>query len=240
MLLPAAIEDLLDLVLGRSCLACDDPGRVLCASCLEARRGQVFDVNLRDVGPRATAALRYDDGGQLLVVAYKEHGTLSLAPMLGTLLSDAVQSHLLTAADSRCILVPVPSHRRSRRGFDALGGVASAARHSLRTAGYDVGISAALRATRTYRPLKELPRTERALAVSGSFTARPPDVQGLLDAPGPVIVVDDVLTTGATVAEAVRALSAAGVRIAGIAAVTAASRDRWVPSPAPAPTTDLS
>ena len=90
-----------------------------------------------------------------------------------------------------------------------------------------------------YRPLKDLSRAERRLRIEGAFRV-PARVRrrAALQVGAGVIVVDDVLTTGATMGEAVRTLTAAGIPVAGVAVVAWASRDTWATSRAPArPTT---
>ncbi|WP_454261450.1 phosphoribosyltransferase family protein [Pseudoxanthomonas mexicana] len=68
-----------------------------------------------------------------------------------------------------------------------------------------------------------LGRTERAANVSGSMRAR-----GAAGAA--VIVVDDVVTTGATLVEAARALRAGGARVLGAATVASTTRTGLLPA----------
>jgi predicted amidophosphoribosyltransferase len=94
-------------------------------------------------------------------------------------------------------------------------------------------VSNVLAPARSYRPLKDLSREERHAAVAGAFEVR----RGATLRGRPVIVVDDVITTGATTGEAIRSLEASRLPVHGVAAVTAASRDTWARIRAPAPTT---
>ena len=167
------------------------------------------------LGPaRTTAALAYADEGGTLIIEYKERGNRGLTPMLGTLLADAIEPHL-TAGPT--IVVPVPSHRWSARGFDALGGIARAASDALPARGRPVHVEPWLETVSAYRPLKDLSRAERRLRVEGAFRV-PARVRrrAALQVGAGVIVVDDVLTTGATMGEAVRTLTAAGIPVAGV------------------------
>jgi predicted amidophosphoribosyltransferase len=221
------LADVADLVLGRRCLACEAIGAALCTACLARLRGRVHAVTTSPGLPPATAALDYEDHGRALILEYKERGNRGLAPMLGELLADAVEPHLAASPAPPMVMVPVPSHRWAARGFDALGGIARAADHSLAARGRPVRVRSWLESASSYRPLKDLTRAERRQRIGGAFTV-PPRIQRQppRTAPGGVIVVDDVLTTGATLGEAVRTLTGAGIPVAGVAVVAWASRDR--------------
>lgn len=229
------LTDVADLVLGRRCLRCEAIGTALCTDCLASLHGRVVDVSATSGLPRMTAALAYDDEGRTLIIEYKERGNRGLAPMLGTLLADAISPHLTVAPIGRAIVVPVPSHRWSARGFDALGGIARAAGRSLAARGTPVHVEPWLETVSAYRPLKDLSRAERRLRIEGAFRV-PARVHRRVahHVVTGVIVVDDVLTTGATVGEAVRTLTAAGIPVSGAAVVAWASRGTWATSRAPA------
>ena len=233
------LTDVADLVLGRRCLLCEAIGTALCTDCLRACAAGSSTSRRSSGLPRATAALAYSDEGRTLIIEYKERGNRGLTPMLGALLADALAPHL-TVRSGPTSVVPVPSHRWSARGFDALGGIARAASHSLAARGTAVHVQPWLQTVSAYRPLKDLSRAERRLRIEGAFRV-PARVRRRVarQEVGRVIVVDDVLTTGATLSEAVRALTAAGIPVAGVAVVAWASRDTWATSRAPARPTTL-
>ena len=212
------LSDVADLVLGRTCLSCGEIGSELCGPCLAALRGQVL---VRDRPPIIVAAGPYDGFLGSAVLAYKQDGHRSLSHPLGLLLADALATLALVAGTGHLTVVPVPGHRRPARGFDALGGIVGHAVDDLGRRGHSVSRVPALRQTRDYSAVKGLGRAERHRQVLGAMAVRPRTAVGLT-AHGPVVVVDDVITTGATCTEAVRALAAAGIAVAGIAAVAAA------------------
>lgn len=223
-LLTTLTTDLLDLVLARACLACGQPGRAWCAACLAAcprdrapNRPVGGDVAL-------VSATRYDGVVREAIVDYKEHGNRALAPMLGQLLAEAVLAYLRNGDDG-AVLVPVPGHRRPERGFDALGGIVRPARARLAELGIRTALVTAVRLDSDPGPIKYLDRRQRQAAVAG--TMRPARSRWLARATRsglPLIVVDDVVTTGGTVTEAVAALKAVGIEPAGVAAVARATR----------------
>ena len=220
MLMPELMVDALDLVLGRACLRCHEPGRVLCRPCLSALRGSAGPVTSAMDLPVATAALPYAGDGARLVLAYKEHGNRALTPMLGLLLADALASHPALQGRRTVTIVPVPGHRRARRGFDALGDLCTAAATALTHDGRSAQVRRAVRSVRSSPPLKGMARNDRRHAIDGAFVAR--DVPLI----APILVVDDVLTTGATMRETIRALAEAGHHVDGVAVIADATVHR--------------
>ncbi|MBC6456781.1 ComF family protein [Actinomadura sp. HBU206391] len=119
-------------------------------------------------------------------------------------------------------LVPVPSARAAtrRRGHDPIRGITAVAVEGLRLSGVPARPLSVLRQVRPVADQSALTAVERAENLSGALAvARPGVVEGRR-----VIVVDDVLTTGATLAEAARSLRAAGATVAGAAVVAATPR----------------
>jgi predicted amidophosphoribosyltransferase len=182
---------------------------------------------------RPTATGPYAGLLRALVLDHKEHGRLALARPLGRLLATAVLD-ARDAAPGRAgegpvlALVPVPSHAAvvRARGHDPLLRVARAAAARLRRAGVPATVSPLLRVAARPGDQAGLTAEERAANVRGRFVAR----SGAGPGGPPVVLVDDVVTTGATLREAQRALEAVGVRPLGAAAVAATAR-RAAPPP---------
>lgn len=219
--LRTSLDDLADLVLGRACALCSIPGRTLCPTCLDDIRDVPASVALSPLTgagapPPAHCALPYRGAGSQLLLDYKEHGNRALAGPLGLLLSDAI-AEAAHDAPGPLILAPIPGHRRPRRGFDALAGLLRPSIQDLRSAGVAARALPLLQRTRQHRPLKALDREERSRAVVGSMSVAPRLRDRARGAS--IIVVDDVITTGGTVLEALRALSAAGICAHGVAAL---------------------
>jgi predicted amidophosphoribosyltransferase len=119
------------------------------------------------------------------------------------------------------LLVPVPSARRATaaRKHDPGRRMAAWAARELRRAGVAARMVAVLRQRRPVADQAGLSAAERLANLTGALGAVAGS--GRLLAAGPVVVVDDLMTTGASVAEAARAIGAAGGRVLGAAVVAA-------------------
>ncbi|MFC9226832.1 ComF family protein [Streptomyces hygroscopicus] len=119
------------------------------------------------------------------------------------------------------LLVPVPSARRAvgARGHDPARRIALAAAGVLRGGGCPAKVPAVLRQRRRVTDQSGLDARQRLANVTGALGAVPGS--GRLLVAGPVVLVDDVMTTGASLAEAARAVRAAGGLVIGAAVVAA-------------------
>jgi predicted amidophosphoribosyltransferase len=167
------------------------------------------------------------------VVAWKDRGRLDLTRPLAHSLAAAVEAALDaagvgTARSGRSrtpvLLVPVPSSAGATRvrGADVVALLAAVASRRLRGRGRPVRGARLLRQRRRVSDQAGLGARGRAANVAGAFAVRRPLLRGL--PPGArVVVVDDVVTTGASAAEAARVLRRHGAVVLGVAAVA------WTP-----------
>jgi len=195
------LDDLVDLVLPRRCVGCGALSTALCPRC-----GALEPVEIDLPGLRVVAAAPYQDGLRTALLAYKERGRRDLARPLRTLLRAAVAGLDCPGA----VLVPVPSSSAARR---ARGGD-----HVRRLTGR-AGVRPVLRLVRAVHDSAGLDTAGRAANLAGAMLAVPPS------RPRPAVLVDDIVTTGATLREAAGALRAAGWTVGG-AAVVAATQKR--------------
>ena len=212
----------LDIALPTLCVACREPvdGEGVCASCWAKlsfiappycpRLGIPF---VYDPGPellsmeaianppayqRARAAVRYDEVARTLVHALKYQDRTDLAPAMGRWMARAGRE-MLEAAD---LLVPVPLHWRRawHRRYNQSGALARAVE---RQSGVKLR-GELLRRVRATEQQVGLSRSQRASNVQGAFevsTDQRSEIQGRR-----VVLIDDVLTSGATVDACARAL----------------------------------
>lgn len=171
--------------------------------------------------PPVASGGAYADELRQLVLAAKERGALGLLPLLGGRLAAAVA---FLALERRLagplVLVPVPSAPAlvAERGVDFTGALAGIAARRLRRTGLATDVRRGLALVRRPRDQSGLDRAERLSNLTGALRS------SRLPAMGDFLVVDDIVTTGATMAEAVRACVAAGREPVGLATVAATIR----------------
>jgi ComF family protein len=151
---------------------------------------------------RARAAVRYDDVARALAHAFKYSDRLDLAPMMGRWMANAGRD-LLADAD---LLVPVPLHWR-RQWARRFNQAALLAEVVGRESGVAIGHGLIKRVKAT-RHQVGLARSERALNVQGAF--RVPAEAKIGVSERRLVLVDDVLTSGATIEACTKALLRAG------------------------------
>ena len=225
-----------DLLLGAQCAACGTPGWGLCDGCRSATSGPGYLTRPDPCPPGfPLTATTGAYGGRLqrLVSAHKEHQVLSLTPFFGDRLATAVGCLLEAAGSPRSasvVLVPVPSTKAAvrARGFDATGAMTRrAVRRLVGASGdpepvRDVRARRLLEASRPVQDQAGLGAADRRANLAGSLR-----VVGAQPARGTlVVIVDDVVTTGSSLAEAARALRASQIRVLGAATVAATVRSR--------------
>jgi predicted amidophosphoribosyltransferase len=215
-----------DLLLGGDCAGCGAPGVTLCDGC-RGLLGRMTPFRAWPDPPPAglappTAAAPYGDEVRRLVIAHKENARYPLARPLGAALAAAVQAAL--GEHQGAWLVPVPSAGATvrQRGHDPLRRMTRAAARVLRGQGINARLAPALRLVRRPDDQAGLSAERRTANLDGAFRLRSRWAEPLTDQP--IIVVDDVITTGSTLAEACRALESRGIPVLGCAVVAATAR----------------
>ncbi|GIH74511.1 hypothetical protein Plo01_09400 [Planobispora longispora] len=209
------------------------PGALVCAPCAAELRGEPACRTPSPAPPglpECWSAADYDGVARRAIIAYKERGRTALAhPLAGALALTAG----IAVGGHPVVLVPVPGARQAlrRRGHDPVARLAVLAAGYLRAAGWPATVARAIVPRRRTADQAGLSSPERALNLSSAFRAVP-GAAGAVRSPwggeGVVVLVDDVVTTGATLAEAARALRSAGVE-APLAVTIAATRRRSRP-----------
>ncbi|WP_206300939.1 ComF family protein [Streptomyces populi] len=219
-------RDLTDLVLPAECGGCGRPRTVLCPGCRAVLTGAA-PCRVRPAPepaglPVVHAAAPYGDEVRAVLLAHKERGALALAAPLGAALAGAVRAgtgpvgrpgpagRSPASRERPVLLVPVPSARWAvrARGHDPVRRIALAAAGELRRTGTPARVLGVLRQRRAVADQAGLNSRQRAVNLAGALEV----VAGgerLLAGGGRIVLVDDLMTTGASLAEAARAVRGA-------------------------------
>jgi len=180
------------------------PDTVLCAGC-QARTPE-FD--------RVLAPLLYQTPVDDLIAGFKYHHKLHLGAVLATILAQAVQRE---GSEVQALLpIPMPGRGLTERGFNQ---AAELTRHLSMQLGIPWTGNSLIR-VRDNRHQQSLRRGQRRRNMRGVFACRG-------ELPSRVALIDDVMTTGATVEEASRKLKRSGVTRVEVWTVARTPRDRW-------------
>jgi predicted amidophosphoribosyltransferase len=204
----ANLSALAGLIAPPSCCTCGtaSPASLCCTCRAELEIGDGRHLRIRSLD-RAWAARPYDGVARELVAAVKFRRLLPGIDLAADLIASEAPDGLLFGA-----LVPVPADplRRAWRGFDPADLLASALEE--RTS---IQLS---RCLRRHHGARQVGRSR------GERLASPPRVRATRPAPTRAILVDDVVTTGATLSACARAVRAAGAREVHAVAFAASGR----------------
>jgi predicted amidophosphoribosyltransferase len=218
-----------DLLLGSSCHGCGQPWWGICSRCrqeLASRRPFLTTpVPCPDGFPITVTSSRYDNILRSVINAHKERQALTLTRFLAERLALSVHVLLVNetcaGSTSGIVLIPIPSAARTvrQRGFDATSSMARLTARRLR-ARYPMTVRSALVQARPVADQAGLDARARHENLAGAFRLRRPI------RPGPVVLVDDLVTTGSSLTEAARVLRSARIPVLGAATVAATVRLR--------------
>lgn len=229
--------ELLDLAVPRDCPGCGAPG-ALCRRCRALLSGPPQRVSPRvPVAAPVWSCGPYAGPRRALVIAAKERGDGVARDAIGSVFAAAIGRLAVDGAiphpdEAPPVLVPAPTRASAarRRGGDPVtaacrraasgfpGAVVPALLRTAESASDSAGLSAADRranAARAIVPVVDHAGAARAIGSSprAAVAGAPGAVPGPGRSGGPVLLVDDVLTTGATVSQSFLVLASVGVRV---------------------------
>lgn len=206
---------MLDLVLPLECGGCGAPSTRWCPACarqLAVRADEPHLITPRvDPGVPVLSLGRYAGARREAIVAVKEHGRADLIDPLGLALGAGLERLLVWGVVGTPVtVVPAPTRRSAarRRGGDPVTRMARTAIADLP----GVDVTQALRMRAMVRDSVGLSSADRERNIAGR-------VKIIRPVTGDVVVVDDIVTTGATARESVRVLSIAGAQVACVLAI---------------------
>ena len=203
----SVLDDLLDLLLPAKCALCGQQPSPLCVSCLAKLNWQARPADRNHLAGFVVSD--YEENERLLVKAFKENGQTALARYFAEPLANALTE--LLGSYPNAVLVPVPSVRENsiKRGYSPAQVLA---KRINRAAGRQSRVVESLKFVRQISDQTQLDARARRQNLASSMVVKS------TTSDCEVIIVDDVVTTGATLLEAARALEFAGARVVGFLA----------------------
>ena len=188
---------LLDIVFPAACIVCGIKPKPLCRTCVpiaSVSELQGFDFPV-------LAGFKHEGAIEKIIAGYKDQALVSLEKQLGHVVADVLNEVGLSQFSA--IVTPARNQKNYRkRGFDPANRLVRRAIRGLAKPPKVISLSS----TRKLEDQRRLGRLERARNVAASMRLEP-------KLSGPVLLFDDVLTTGSTLREMARACRAAGVEV---------------------------
>jgi len=226
----AVLTDLIELVLPADCPGCGAPGPAapMCPTCAGALAALTPHPTVPDPPPPGLPPCRalgaYQGMLRELILAYKERGRLGLAGPLGRALAVAVAGAVPAGAPVTLVPVPATAAAARSRGGDHVLRLARVAARRFARGGRVVSVRRLLVARPRRADSTELTAADRIARAEHAFRCR--QVPQRRSRAGPVVLVDDLVTTGATLAGAAGSLRRAGVPVTAAATLAATRRRR--------------
>lgn len=216
------LSEFVDLLVPRTCAGCGIETVSLCSACVQRLDTEPVATLPRYGTIKAFGAGRYEGVLRNVIVNFKEHDRRDLGPVLGLMLARAVARALEETPVSAqpVLLVPVPARPASarKRGGNHVEALArNAAGHFTRD-GFPMRVAPVLAVSGKRDQVGSGVR-ERRKNVRGTHRVTHPEVVAQWPGRARVIIVDDIVTTGATVAESARALRKSHIEAIGVASI---------------------
>ena len=202
-------EEILNIVMPARCIWCGQIGSVLCEVCVTKIKQPIRQVSRLEISGYAANA--YSEKIATLIHEFKENQQLSLSKNMAAVMWPGLEKFDLAKA----LLVPMPSKKTSfaMRGFNPAEELAKKiSQLAARDANIRVPVSKCLKITGSVLDQAALSGEARRTNLEGNIS-----VTGF-PAGYSAILIDDVVTTGATLREAQRCLAKAGVSVQGFLA----------------------
>ncbi len=204
------MSTILELLFPSRCVICDDPGIQLCTLCRSNITPSFTKAEINCVELRAGAL--YGDLVSQLILMAKEENIAAARNVLVDLLVDAyVKLDRRDAGNQEIFLVPIPSSQSAnrKRGYRHSYLLAQGVRERIRRSGNaQIEIAELLKVNRKISDMSTLTREQRASNVNQAYSINPRGRAGQAEG-GALILLDDLVTTGSSMMEAIRCLRAA-------------------------------
>lgn len=218
----SAITNLADLIFPSRCIGCSQLGISICSNCRSSWHPHTYlrEVSVEGCNYPVVSSVQYSPIASQVLLSAKESNIAAADKLLIDAISHSLNHFIKRFGGSTLVAIPSRRSATRKRGRNFLSEITSeVARISENRISFiDTKLLVHSRSVKDQSALNSRQRQSNvsgALVVPSNFTPR--SSGGNI---GPLIIVDDLITTGATLAEAIRALCAAGFEVKG--AVTGA------------------
>lgn len=206
----ALIEELSQLIFPTRCYGCNRLGLSICTECRREWIPHYYKTHVQEL--KVHSALSYTPTASKIILAAKENSIQGAEDLLISAITHVLNKAHLNSHYFQ--LVPIPSSKSSqrRRGRSFIVDLTQKISQLV-----DIPINDCLQLTRRVADQSGLTKDKRRTNLAGAFSVKPGAILR-----GDLILIDDVVTTGATLSEAARALNSQGFHAIGtVCAVTA-------------------
>jgi predicted amidophosphoribosyltransferase len=212
------MKSLAELVFPSRCIGCSQLGISICSICRKSWHPHIYhrSIKVLDKSYPVTSAIEYSPIASRVLLRAKEANQVAADQLLVKAITHSLQYFLKNYGSGDLVAIPSRRSATRKRGRDFMQEITQSVAKIETLESMEI-----LQHQRAVRDQSKLNSHQRTLNIAGAFstTCNLAKLAGSGNI-GPLIIVDDLVTTGATLAEAIRALRAAGFSVIG--AVTGA------------------
>jgi predicted amidophosphoribosyltransferase len=218
------MKNLAELVFPSRCIGCSQLGISICSICRKSWHTHIYHRSIKVMGIQypVISSIEYSPIASHVILRAKEANQVAADQLLVKAISHSLRYFLKNYGSGDLVAIPSRSSATRKRGRDFMQEITQSVARIESLESREI-----LQHQRAVQDQSKLNSQQRNLNIAGAFSATGNlaklDKLAMMASSGnigPLIIVDDLVTTGATLAEAIRALRAAGFSVIG--AVTGA------------------
>ena len=203
-----SLKSLQQLIYPSICLVCQKSHHLICPSCISTWQQPIKTGQIKNIPIYFSAY--YNNESAKIILSAKENGNIVASQILANAISNTIGKVIYDFnLQERITLTTIPSRKFAirKRGKDHINELAADVISLAKAEGIDISQLNLIKINKNLQDQSKLNKAERAANLSGAYLAVSPE-----SAPKNLIIIDDLITTGASVQEAVRALSIINLR----------------------------
>ena len=212
------MKSLTELIFPSRCIGCSQLGISICSTCRKSWHSHIYqrNINVLDRSYPVISAIEYSPIASRVLLRAKEANQEAADQLLINAVSHALRYFLRNFGFGDLVAIPSRRSATRKRGRDFMQEITDSVAKSESIKSLQI-----LQHQRAVRDQSQLNSQQRSRNIAGAYSTSYKLAEALDSGNiGPLIIVDDLVTTGATLTEAIRALRTAGFPVLG--AVTGA------------------